>query len=252
MHSNVSPRLNAALLEDKYAQWKKDPQSVEPTWSSFFEGFELGSSQPAKASPGDVGPSRVPAAATSDEELSFRARVGALVYAYRTIGHTAAWTDPLSKKAPHQPELELEEFGFTKADLDRPAASVYYKGGQYMPLRDTISSLRSTYCGHIGFEFMHIHRRKVRNWLRDRIEGRNPEVEATPEAQTKALAWLAESEIFEHYLHKKFVGEKRFSLEGGESLLVILNTILEKCPEVGLKELVMGMAHRGRLNVLAN
>lgn len=246
MHPTVSPHLNADLLDEKYAQWKADPDSVEAVWSAFFEGFELGSSQTTAQSPATVAP---PA---TEEELSFRARVGGLVYAYRTIGHTAAWIDPLSKSPPQPPNLSLDEFGLAEEDLGRRAATHYYRGGQYLPLGELIAELKRAYCDRIGFEFMHIHNREVRNWLRDRIESRASPRETESPVKTKVLEWLTEAETFEHFLHRKFPGEKRFSLEGGEALMVALNVILQNGPRFGVEEIVMGMSHRGRLNVLAN
>ncbi len=246
MSLNVSARLNADLFDAKYAAWKADPSSVEATWAAFFSGFELGLARPA---PG-VRPTLAAPPAT-EEELSFRGRAGALVYSFRSIGHTAAWIDPLTEAPPDQPRLAPSAFGFSDADLNRRIASNFYKGGAYMPLQIMIEELRTAYCGRIGFEFMHIHNTEVRNWLRDRIETRPVQPGLDPAARKRLLHWLLEAETFEHFLHRKYPGEKRFSLEGAESLMVALNTVLEGCPALQVEEIVMGMAHRGRLTVLA-
>lgn len=253
MSSHISPRFNAALLDKKYAQWCDDPQSVEANWAAFFEGFELGSTQPKKGGPAGVSVEEAPVdQPLSEEQLSFRGKVVSLIYNYRVLGHTQAHINPLHEAAERNPRLELEKFGIYESDLDREAMTRFFRKGEPLKLRDLVSELEMTYSGKTGFEFMHIHETEVRNWIRTRIEGRpaTPILEA--ESKTKALRWLLESELFESFLGRKFLGEKRFSLEGGEGLMVLLNQILEECPGQGVKEIEMGMAHRGRLNVLAH
>ena len=253
MTPSASPRLNVDLLEENYTAWQNDPSSVGETWAAFFEGFELGSAQlksKAVTGPQAKGPAPVPS--TSDEELSIRGKTGAMVYAYRTIGHTAAWINPLEDAPPEVAALEIEEFGFSQEDLDTPVASQYYRNGEYMPLRELRAELQRVFCGHIGFEFMHIHNREVRNWLRDHIESQLQTQSRDASAKEQAFRAVTAAETFERFLHKKFPGEKRFSLEGGESMMVALDTILENGPSLGIDEVLMGMAHRGRLNVLAN
>jgi 2-oxoglutarate dehydrogenase E1 component len=246
MNTNVSPRLNADLLESQYHQWKDDPRSVDPTWSAFFEGFELGMAQLR----GEEGATSGSAAV--EEERSLGHKLFSLVYSYRATGHTQAWLDPLAEGNPVNPMFALEEFGLSEADLDREVATKYFLNGRRMKLREMIDILRETYCKWIGWEYMHIQDREMRYWLRNKIEQRIGG--AAPEAdwQERALKWVLEAEMFENFLGKKFIGEKRFSIEGGESAMVALNTILERSPSRDVREIVMGMAHRGRLNVLAN
>ncbi|SHJ25443.1 2-oxoglutarate dehydrogenase E1 component [Rubritalea squalenifaciens DSM 18772] len=256
MKSSVSARLNADLLDQKYEQWCDDPQSVEPTWSAFFEGFELGAAQvkskDGKAAAGE-GASSVPAEApaASDHNLNFRGRCVSLVYNYRTLGHTQAQINPLHDAAVRNPRLELSQFGLSDADLDRDATTQFFRGGKQMTLREMLAALEESYSGKIGFEFMHIHNTEVRNWIRSKIEHRY-KLDLNKETKTKVLNWVLEAELFEEFLGKKFLGEKRFSLEGGEGLMVLLNTILENSPQSDVKEIELGMAHRGRLNVLRN
>ncbi|MGJ8694881.1 MAG: 2-oxoglutarate dehydrogenase E1 component [Verrucomicrobiaceae bacterium] len=252
MPSQISPRLNASLLDEKYAQWNDDPTSVEEVWAAFFEGFELGSTQPKKGGPGGTSPTASADQPISEEQLLFRGKVVSLVYNYRTLGHTQAHINPLDKSGKINPRLELAAFGFSESDLDRQAQTQFFRDGSPMKLRDLHAALMDTYSSKIGFEFMHIHQTEVRHWIRQRIENRVHREEITKDEQLKALKWLLEGELFESFLGKKFLGEKRFSLEGGEGLLVLLNRILEGCPEKGVKEIEMGMAHRGRLNVLAH
>jgi 2-oxoglutarate dehydrogenase E1 component len=249
MKSSVSARFNADLLEEQYALWCADARSVEPTWAAFFEGFELGAAQ-TKPRPGE---SAVPAAAAEPEgDLAFYGKVVSLVYNFRTLGHTQAHINPLSERPERNPRLSLEQYGFTAADLDREASNPLFRDGAKMKLRDMVAALEATYAGWIGFEFTHIHNTTVRNWVRHKIEDHALREEDPADRKARALGWLIEADSFENFLGKKFLGEKRFSLEGGEGAMVVLNAILEKCPSAGVLEIEMGMSHRGRLNVLAN
>jgi 2-oxoglutarate dehydrogenase E1 component len=257
MKSSVSARLNADLLEQQYALWCADPRSVDPTWSAFFEGFELGVAQ-LKPRNGEGAPAPVAAAApagagsASETDLAFYGKVVSLVYNFRALGHTQAHINPLSERPERNPRLDISQFGFTQADMDREASNPLFRDGAKMKLRDMVAALEATYSGYIGFEFTHIHNTTVRNWVRHRIEGHALREEDPADRKTRALGWLIESDSFENFLGKKFLGEKRFSLEGGEGAMVVLNAILEKCPAAGVLEIEMGMAHRGRLNILAN
>ncbi len=249
MNSTVSVRQNADLLEAQYSQWCEDPKSVGETWAAFFEGFELGTAQPRRAPEAGA-----PATATqaSDSDLAFFGRVVALIYNYRTLGHTQAHINPLEEKPERNPRLALDQFGLTESDLDRVAWNAYFRHGDKMKLRDMVAALEATYSGKIGFEFMHIHHTPIRHWVRERIEQHATQRDASAERRKKALRWVLEAEIFEHFLGKRFLGEKRFSNEGGEGAMILLNAILEACPSNGVREIEMGMSHRGRLNVLAN
>ncbi len=250
MNSTVSARLNSDLLEEKYAQWCEDPRSVEGTWSAFFEGFELGVSQ-AKAKGGQTAEAGAETVHAAD--LEFNGKVVGLIYNYRTLGHTQAQINPLDENPEINPRLSLSEYNFTEAEMEREASNPFFLRGAKMKLRNMVAALKTTYSGKIGFEFMHIHNTTVRHWMRERIEQHGSRgVEKTFEMQVKSLRWLLEAESFENFLAKKFLGEKRFSLEGGEGAMVVLNALLESCPKQGVLEIEMGMAHRGRLNILAN
>ena len=254
MSATLPFRANQDLLENQYQAWSKDPSSVDANWASFFEGFELGMAELAKrkATQGTATASSAGEATLSESALNFRMRVTNALLLFRSLGHREAHLDPLSKTSPSAPELTLEALGFTEADLDRDVQTHMFRGGQTMKLRDFLTELRRVYCGRSGFEFMHIHNPEVRTWLLERIENRTFEPAPSKQSQVDALRWLLEAETFERFLHRRFVGQKRFSVEGGESMLVALETILENLPLHGGKEIVMGMAHRGRLSVLAN
>ena len=250
MSATLPFRANQDLLDSKYTDWKNNPDSVETTWASFFEGFELGMAELAKR--GSRTTTAASGATLSEATLNFRMRVTNALLAFRSLGHRAAHLDPLSTTAPVAQALTLEGLGFTEADLDSEVQTQMFRGGQAMKLRDMLAELSRVYCGNVGFEFMHIHTPEVRNWLLERIENRLFEPAPSEELQIDALRWLLEAETFERFLHRRFVGQKRFSIEGGESMLVALETVLENLAAQGGKEIVMGMSHRGRLSVLAN
>lgn len=252
MSFSVPARQNVEMMEAQYARWLQDPHSVDSSWSAFFEGFELGMAQ-LKAKTSDANPAPAGGSATSEEDLVFFGRVVALIYNYRTLGHTQSHINPLEEAPEKNPRLNIKQFGLSEADLDRLAWNEYFRHGDRMKLRDMISALEATYSGKIGFEFMHIHNTTVRHWVRERIEGRVCKTwPNAKEIQLKALNWVLEAEAFENFLGKRFLGEKRFSNEGGEGAMILLNTILEACPANGVSEIEMGMSHRGRMCVLAN
>ena len=236
MALTFATRFNADVLEDAYQRWLKDPDSVEPSMRDFCEGFHLGYAQfkPQKAS--------------SDGAL--QTRVDGLVYAYRTLGHTIAGTNPLAKQRVENELLSLRELGFSEKDLDLSVSSKYLLGGATMLLREMRAKLEEIYCGHIGFEFMHIAHPRVRNWVRDRIENRSQwSVDGT--TKKRMLRHILKVESFERFLHQvAYKGQKRFSCEGAEALISALDGVLENCPRFGVEEITMGMAHRGRLAVI--
>jgi 2-oxoglutarate dehydrogenase E1 component len=243
MRTSIDARANLHLIEDKYRLWQENPDSVDSGWSAFFEGFELGNL-----------PDRNGAVEAEVEarEAAFQTRVDGLVYAYCTLGHTIARVDPLAETRPTNPLLRLSEFGFTDSDLDLRVSSKFFLDNRPMTLRDMVAGLDRIYADSIGSEFMHIQDPHVREWIRRRLETR-PHKHSTPRAvQVALLRALLEAESFEIFLHTRYVGQKRFSLQGAETLMVTLETILHKCPDGGVEEICMGMAHRGRLNVLAN
>src|SRR5438874_5059688 len=241
MRTSIGARANLELIEENYRRWQRNPQSVDSGWSAFFEGFELGNL-----------PQRDGATAAAAREAALQTRVDGLIYAYCSLGHTIARVDPLAETRPQNPLLRLREFGFSESDLDLRVSSKFFLDNQSMTLREMVSGLERIYADSIGSEFMHIQDPRVRDWIRKRLETR-PHKHSTPAAvQVALLRALLEAESFEIFLHTRYVGQKRFSLQGSESLMVILDTILHKCPEGGVEEICMGMAHRGRLNILAN
>lgn len=247
MNTSLSARSNEALIDQNYERWLSDKNSVTPDWAAFFEGFELGYARSHRN--GDTPPDEPAEGAIPP---SLQTRVDALVYAYRTMGHSMAHLDPLSPRPRENPLLSLRELGFSEKDLDLIVSSRFFRDDHKMTLREMIADLQATYCGTVGVEFVHIQNPKMRNWVRDRIENRNASQLGSPASHRDILRKLYEAETFESFIHTKYVGQKRFSLEGGESLILALSAILESSDERGVEEFVIGMAHRGRLNVLAN
>ena len=247
MSTTFATRQNAEILDETYQRWLKDPESVEPSLRGFCEGFHLGFEKFEHSVPGSNGAA---AATQINGDVSLQTRVDGLVYAYRTLGHTIAQTNPLARQRPQNDLLSLRELGFDEKDLGLTVASKYFLGGAAMTLRDLRAKLEAIFCEDIGFEFMHITNPRVRNWLRERIENR---AQWAVDADTKArmLRHINEIEAFERFLHTvAYKGQKRFSIEGGESLISALDAVLENCPRLGVEEITMGMAHRGRLAII--
>jgi len=188
--------------------------------------------------------------ATHEGQIDKQARVIELIHSYRVRGHLMADTDPLEFKIRSHPDLDIIEHGLTLWDLDREFPVGGFAGAKVMKLRDILGVLRDSYCRTVGVEYMHIQDPDQRSWLQQRIETR-PERPDRDE-QKRILAKLNQAEAFEHFLQTKYVGQKRFSLEGGESVIPLVDAVIDAAARVGLDEVVIGMPHRGRLNVLAN
>lgn len=188
--------------------------------------------------------------ASHDDDVTKAARVFELIHSYRVRGHVMADTDPLEYKQRKHPDLDITEHGLTLWDLEREFAVGGFSGKSMMKLRDILGVLRDSYCRTTGVEFMHIQDPKQRRWIQDRIE--RPHSKPEREEQLRILRRLNAAEAFETFLQTKYVGQKRFSLEGGESVIPLLDAVIDSAAEARLEEVVIGMAHRGRLNVLAN
>jgi len=243
---------NGSQLDALYTQWKSDPSSVDEQWNAFFAGFELGCQQlpPPRGAQAGAPPQ---GSAVQGGDRQKQARVDALVGAFRRLGHHMAKVDPLNLRKRTVPELSLDYVRLEEADLDTEFDFILSSQHTSMKLRDILALMQETYCGNVGIEYMHVEDFTIRRWLRDRIEAGRLRKDNLPIAEKKrVLTHLLEGELFEKFLHTRYVGQKRFSLEGGETVIPILDKIVEECPRHGVEQIVMGMAHRGRLNVLAN
>lgn len=262
--------LSLGFVEALYQQYAQAPDSVPEDWRTYFDRYAptggggdvaLGPSfRPGSIfnPPEQAGHAFVAGAAqfggTQPADIAFmQDRVGQLIRNYRIRGHLAAALDPLGFKPPEPVELDPKYYGFTEADMERPFSALSLGGAvPVLTLRQIIERLRNTYCRSIGVQYMHIDDLSVRNWLQERMETTENHTTLTREEQLRILMRLTDAVIFEQFIQKKFLGAKSFSLEGGETLIPLLEMAIEKGGEQGLKGIMLAMAHRGRLNVLAN
>ncbi len=232
---------NRAILEDAFARYSQDRDSVDATWQAFFAGMEFGGRSLSTG---------------SDPSSETRRQIGAvrLINAFRDLGHLAAHIDPLSESPPEIPWLiSTERFKLTDDDGDEYVDASMMSGmDKPIKFRDLHEVLKATYCGTVGVEYMHLQDIAARKWLEDRMEPTQNKPQLPLRLRLRTLMTLHWAELFEKFLHRKYVGQKRFSLEGGETMLPMLDAIVQKAPSLGLQEIVIGMAHRGRLNLLAN
>jgi len=247
--------LNAAhtaYFAELYDQYLKYPDSVEPSWRAFFQGFDFGMQQDGVAeevlneAPVDFAEGEVPAHVVKEFQ------VVRLIDGYRTRGHLFTKTNPVRERRKYVPTLELENFGLEKKDLQTTFNAGDILGIGPSSLEKIIQHLEKVYCDSVGIEYMYIRKPEEIEWIQDRlnINDNHPEFDAARKKQI--LKKLNEAVSFETFLHTKYVGQKRFSLEGGESLIPALDALIEKAAELGVEDFVMGMAHRGRLNTLTN
>ncbi|THD50939.1 2-oxoglutarate dehydrogenase E1 component [Phenylobacterium sp.] len=284
---------NAAFVEDLYAQWSADPNSVESSWRAFFASLQdsaadvqRGAAEPAwtKAAPPTSRPDwlsaldglwpaveaklgakiaerAAPAAASGPAPSTDAVRAATLdslraimmIRAYRMRGHLKANLDPLGLATTpgDASELDPATYGFSEADYDRSIFLDFVLGLETATIREILEIVRRTYCGNVGVQYMHISDPKEKGWLQARIEGRDKEIVFTKEGKIAILKKLIETEGFEKFLHRRFPGTKRFGLDGGESLVPALEQIIKRGGALGVKDIIVGMPHRGRLNVLA-
>jgi 2-oxoglutarate dehydrogenase E1 component len=261
---------NGAFIEDLYARYLSDPGSIDPSWRSYFDELEpetRGLFEQSRAAllprrNGDAAAEAPPALGGDVVDLgSERARrliidhlrVVMLIRAYRVRGHLLADLDPLGLAGDkHHPELDPRAYGFSEADLDREFFLDNVLGLEKATLRRIVEILRQTYSSKIGVEFMHIQDPDQKAWIQARIEGSHNLLRPSAEEKREILEQLTATEGFERFLHVKFPGTKRFGLDGGETAVPVLEAIIRKSSELGVDEIVIGMPHRGRLNVLAN
>ncbi|MCB0300494.1 MAG: 2-oxoglutarate dehydrogenase E1 component, partial [Calditrichaeota bacterium] len=236
--SNAHPEY----IESLFRSYKDNPENVDAGWRKFFEGFELAQAWNGN---GQV-------IAESDVERRKEVNVLNLINAYRTRGHLFTKTNPVRERRHYQPTLDIENFGLTEEDLDSTFEAGVDVGIGPAKLRDIIAHLKETYCRSIGAEFMFIRTPERVEWLKQRMESTRNRPKFSLEEKQHILRRLSEAVVFENFLHSKYVGQKRFALSGGETLIPALDAIIEKGSQLGVKEFVLGMAHRGRLNVLAN
>lgn len=241
--SNADPKAVEAL----YQQFKSDPQSIDEGWKKFFEGFEFAQEQFPMLPNGQSTPT-----ASSGTGNAKEVQVRNLIHAYRTRAHLRSNTNPVRERKDRKPILDLQDFNLSDADLDTQFTSGEEIGIGKATLRKIIETLKYIYEGTVGFEYMSVRDPEKLKWLREKIEKEALSFNPSADQRTRILSKLNEAVVFENFLHTKYLGQKRFSLEGGETTIPALDAIINKGAELGLEEVMIGMAHRGRLNVLAN
>ena len=250
--------LNAAHTEffaQLYEQYTENPDSVEPSWRSFFQGFDFGMTTYNEENPvtylANLAASDVESVHVS-EKLQKEFNVLKLIDGYRSRGHLFTKTNPVRERRSSSPTLDIENFGLSKADLNTVFDAARVIKIKPCSLQEIIKHLDSIYCQHIGVEYMYIRNPEVVEWIQNKIGINDNQPNFTANEKLAILNKLNQAVSFENFLHTKYVGQKRFSLEGGESIIPALDALIEKAAEKGVEQFVMGMAHRGRLNVLAN
>lgn len=234
---------DVGYLDQLYQNYKNDPSSVDQTWQKFFEGYEF-SAQRYGENGGVSG--------TTDTQSIKETQVRNLIFAYRSFGHLASKTNPVRERRNHNVHFDLKFFGLSDADLDTEFDVASEIGMSRAPLKKIVEKLKAVYLGPIGFEYNYIRNDDVRQWFFNKCETEYFNYNPSLEERKRILAKLNEAVVFENFLHTKFLGQKRFSLEGGENTIPALQAIINKAAELDVKEVVIGMAHRGRLNVLSN
>src|SRR5690554_2430594 len=246
----VHPSYIAELYE-KYLQY---PDSLEPSWRAFFQGFDFGSESEGRAffdSSEPIDPEKFDVGAICADVIK-EFQVIKLIDGYRTRGHLFTKTNPVRERRKYVPTLDIENFGLSQADLD-----TVFKAGEVIrigpaTLREIIDHLSKIYCQSIGIEYMFIRKPEEVEWIQKKLNINDNLPDFTADQKKLILGKLNEAFSFETFLHTKYVGQKRFSLEGNESLIPALDALIERAAEAGVEDFVMGMAHRGRLNTLTN
>lgn len=284
--SDIAGNVSPAFIDALYARFKESPDSVETGWRSFFEGLEGSMNAPSwqskrwpltttddltaaldptqmepapKPAKGGKPAPAAPAAPAPSQDAIVKAaadsiRAQLLIRTYRVRGHLAANLDPLGLSSARElpADLKTDYHGFSDADIDRPVYLGGSLGLQWATIREVVDTLRANYCGNVGLEYMHIADVEERKFLQERMEGKDKGVEFTTAGKKAILTKVIEAEQWEKFLGRKYVGTKRFGLDGGESMIPALESVIKYGGAAGVNEIVFGMAHRGRLNVLAN
>ena len=242
--SYVSSSDNS-YIDGLYTDYKRNPDAIDPSWKQFFKGVDFALSQGTAISGTE-------ASGEVSGNLGKEFKVYKLIEAYRSRAHLVSLTNPIRERVNRFPRLDLEDHGLTQADLEESFVMGETLGLKNAKLKDIIAHLKTVYCGSIGAEYMHINDSEIRQWFQQKFENQGPDRQFSIEKKKRILSKLNEAVAFENFLHTKYVGQKRFSLEGGENTIPALDSIVNKSASFGVEEVVIGMAHRGRLNVLTN
>jgi 2-oxoglutarate dehydrogenase E1 component len=237
----VTGAWNTEFIEEQYRLWQSDPTKVSRDWQFFFQGFELASARDSEV-----------VLVCDEDQVSRQSRAEGLTYRYRDLGHLLACLDPLAACPTDHPLLNIAAFGLTDDDLEREFYTQLFPGKNLASLREILTALRETYCRSVGVEYMHLQDPAERQWLQERMEPSRNRPALSRDEKIRILKKLYQASLFEQFLHKKYLGQTRFSLEGAEALIPMLDALLTQVAEQGCREIILGMAHRGRLNVQVN
>ena len=244
---------NASFLEELYERFLRDPDSVDSTWREKFASIQRTPFPIAEETPAQELSRTLLLGESIEQAIRKQAAVDRLINLYRMRGHQAADNNPLKLEPPASiRDLSPKSHGLSELDLEKPFFTNILKGSDQQTLRQIIANLHATYCGGIGSEYSHIVDTEIKEWLQNRLESSRAKASFDAEQKRWILKLLVAAEGIEKFLHRKYVGQKRFSLEGGESLIPLLDDLIQRAGERGTREIVLGMAHRGRLNVLVN
>ncbi len=228
---------NADYIEDLYQQWLEDPDSLAESWDMFFKGFEM---------------AMCPRTCVASKQANAQSTISSFIFAYRSQGHLIAKTDPLGDNLAYHPALDYKEYGFEERDLTQVFDTGHMQGPKRAELREIIQILEDTYCRSIGVQYTHIQDVEQRRWLQAEMEPIRNKPNFSQDEKRDILQSLNGAEMFENFIQTKYPGHKRFSLQGAETLIPAIHSTVLMAPDVGINEIVIGMAHRGRLNMLAN
>jgi len=237
----VTGAWNTEFIDEQYRLWQSDPTKVSRDWQFFFQGFELASARDSEV-----------VLVCDEDQVSRQSRAEGLTYRYRDLGHLLACLDPLAACPTDHPLLNIAAFGLTDDDMEREFYTQLFPGKDLASLREILAALRETYCRSVGVEYMHLQDPAERQWLQERMEPNRNRPALSRDEKIRILQKLYQASLFEQFLHKKYLGQTRFSLEGAEALIPMLDALLTQVAEQGCREIILGMAHRGRLNVQVN
>ncbi len=243
---------NTAFFADLYDQYLQNPDSVEPSWRAFFQGFDFGLESADESGETIYIEKETGGTTIVPENVQKEFQVVKLIDAYRTRGHLFTKTNPVRERRKYTPTLSIENFGLSQGDLNNVFSAGEIIGIGPNTLSNIIVHLEKIYCDSVGIEYMYIRNPEEREWIQSRVNFNTNRTKFSADQKKHILRKLNQAVSFENFLHTKYVGQKRFSLEGGESLIPALDALVEKAADLGVKEFVMGMAHRGRLSTLTN
>ncbi len=233
------------FIDSMYESYLKDPASIDESWKKFFEGFEFAIGKGLEFDPSSEG-------GLDTKQLDKEFKVYRVIQSYRARGHLISDTNPVRPRRDRAARLDLADYGLEQSDLDKSFICGEYLGLGKVTLKQILSHMHNMYCRSIGVEYMHISDTDIRRWFRDKFESSAGKIDLPLPKKKRIFTKLNEATVFESFLSKKYVGQKRFSLEGGENTITALDAIINKGADLGAEEIIIGMAHRGRLNILAN